>query len=126
MKPLTVRVDTSSPVPPYEQVRLQIADLILGGHLEENDRLPAVRQLAADLGLAAGTIARAYRELESATLVISRTGAGTRVAPRPARSREAQLADAASTYIANGRRVGASDDQLLAAVRIALSSAPSR
>ncbi|WP_406111849.1 GntR family transcriptional regulator [Streptomyces sp. NBC_01003] len=58
--------------PPYEQVRLQLADLILGGHLAENDRLPAVRQLAADLGLAAGTIARAYRELESANLVISR------------------------------------------------------
>ncbi|GAA2325712.1 GntR family transcriptional regulator [Streptomyces kunmingensis] len=117
----TVRVDTSSPVPPYEQVRLQLADLILGGHLAANDRLPAVRQLAADLGLAAGTVARAYRELEAADLVISRSGAGTRVTPRPARSRETQLAEAAHTYIADGRRAGATDDQLLTAVRIALS-----
>ncbi|GAA3801732.1 GntR family transcriptional regulator [Streptomyces phyllanthi] len=124
MKPLTVRVDTASPVPPYEQVRIQVADLILGGHLVENDRLPAVRQLAADLGLATGTVARAYRELESAGLVISRRGAGTRVAPGAAPTPESQLAEAAGAYVTTGRRLGAGDDQLLAAVRIALAGAP--
>ena len=45
----------------------------------DGQRLPAVRQLAADLCLAAGTVARAYAELEKGGLVLSRRGAGTRV-----------------------------------------------
>ncbi len=73
-----VRVDTSSPVPPYEQIRAQLASLITTGQLREGERLPTVRQLAADLGLAAGTVARAYRELEAASLIVTRRGAGTR------------------------------------------------
>lgn len=43
------------------------------------ERLPAVRQLARDLTLAPGTIAKAYKQLEVEGLVISRSGAGTRV-----------------------------------------------
>lgn len=52
MKPLSIRVDTAGPVPAYEQVRAQITDLVLGGRLTEQDHLPPVRQLAAELGLA--------------------------------------------------------------------------
>lgn len=124
MKPLSVRVDTGSAVPPYEQVRGQVAELILGGHLVANDRLPAVRQLAADLGLAAGTVARAYRELESAGLISSRRGAGTRVAPGQALTAESQVAQAAQAFVAAGRLRKVADDQLLAAVRAALSTHP--
>lgn len=126
MKALSVRVDTASPVPPYEQVRIQIADLIVGGHLVEDDRLPTVRQLAADLGLATGTAARAYRELESAGLVRSRRGAGTRVAPGHAPAPESELVEAARTFVTTGRRLGADDAQLLAAVRVALSAPPEK
>jgi DNA-binding transcriptional regulator YhcF (GntR family) len=122
MKALSVRVDTTSPVPPYEQVRIQVADLILGGHLVEGDRMPAVRQLAADLGLATGTVARAYRELESAGLVRSRRGAGTRVTPGHAPTPELELVRAARAFVTTGRGLGADDAQLLAAVRVALSA----
>jgi len=59
----TVTVDVLDPTPPYEQLRRQLADLIGSGVLTPGDRLPPVRQLAADLGLAAGTVARTYREL---------------------------------------------------------------
>lgn len=71
-----VHVDTASPVPPYEQIRAQLAALITTGRMPEGERLPTVRQLAADLGLAAGTVARAYRELEAASLIRTRRGAG--------------------------------------------------
>ena len=76
----TVTVDVLDPTPPYEQLRRQLADLIGSGVLSPGDRLPPVRQLAADLGLAAGTVARTYRELEQAGYVRSRRGGGTRVA----------------------------------------------
>ena len=81
----TVTVDVLDPTPPYEQLRRQLADLIGSGVLSPGDRLPPVRQLAADLGLAVGTVARTYRELEQAGYVRSRRGGGTRVAPTRAR-----------------------------------------
>ncbi|MCX5233052.1 GntR family transcriptional regulator [Streptomyces sp. NBC_00233] len=126
MIPPTLLVDVSSPVPPYEQVRAQLADLILSGQLPLGERLPSVRQLAADLGLAAGTMARAYHELENAGLVHSRRGAGTHVTrpPGPTPAKNAQLLQAAQAYIATGRRLGADDDQLADALRSALKPAP--
>lgn len=63
--------------------------LIVTGRLAIGERLPTVRQTALDLGVAAGTAARAYKQLEREGYVESRTGAGTRVAatnaglPRP-------------------------------------------
>ena len=76
-------VDTGNPTPPYEQLRRQLAELIQSAALQPGDRLPPLRQLAADLGLAVGTVARAYRELESAGLISSRRGGGTRVTQQP-------------------------------------------
>jgi GntR family transcriptional regulator len=77
---LTQVVDSNSPVPPYEQVRAQLAEIITAELFAPGDRLPPLRQLATDLGLADGAVARAYRELEQAGLVYSRRAAGTRVA----------------------------------------------
>ncbi|MFJ9869382.1 GntR family transcriptional regulator [Streptomyces sp. NPDC101165] len=119
-----VRVDTTSPVPPYEQIRAQLAALITTGRLPEGERLPTVRQLAADLGLAAGTVARAYRELEAASLIRTRRGAGTRVAPLPAPADRpdpaAELAALARGFVAQARVLGATEEQVTAAVRAAL------
>lgn len=118
---LEVRVDTASPVPPYEQIRAQLSDLIDQGRLGAGDRLPPVRQLAADLGLAVGTVGRAYRELEAAGKVSSRRGGGTRVtadaAPRP----PAELARLAADYVAAARHLGITDRDLLAAVKRTLT-----
>ena len=61
---LTVTPD--DPTPPSEQLRRQLVDLIEGGQLVEGERLPPLRQLAGDLGLAVGTVARTYCELEAA------------------------------------------------------------
>ncbi|WP_031166921.1 GntR family transcriptional regulator [Streptomyces durhamensis] len=119
----TVRVDTASPVPPYEQIRAQLAALINSGRLAEGERLPTVRQLAADLGLAAGTVARAYRELEAASLIRTRRGAGTRVAPPPPgahRRHTAELTDGTRDYVAWALALGFTEDDVLEAVRQAL------
>lgn len=72
-----LEVDLASGVPPYEQIRSQVAGHVAAGTLREGDRLPTVRALAADLGVAAGTVARAYRELEAEGLVVGRRRAGT-------------------------------------------------
>lgn len=80
-------VDLSSPTPPYEQIRSQITSLIALGELSAESRLPTVRALASDLGVAAGTVARAYKELESQGLIESRRRSGTVVKAQTANTR---------------------------------------
>lgn len=77
-------VDLNAALPPYEQIRAQISSLISLGELPTGSKLPTVRALATDLGVASGTVARAYKELEAAGLVTSRRRAGTVVNPVPA------------------------------------------
>ena len=78
-----ITLDLSSPVPPFEQLRARVAELVDDGTLAPGSRLPSVRALAADLGIAVGTVARAYRELEAAGYVLSRRRHGTTVAQEP-------------------------------------------
>lgn len=65
---------------PGEQIKAQIRGFIATNELPAGTRLPSVRQLARDLGIAAGTVAKAYQELEAQGLLTSRRGSGTRVA----------------------------------------------
>lgn len=60
----------------YERFR----GLIASGYLGNGERLPTVRQTAADFGVSSLTAARAFKQLEQDTLVDTRKGAGTRVA----------------------------------------------
>ncbi len=115
----TVTVDVLDPTPPYEQLRRQLADLIGSGVLSPGDRLPPVRQLAADLGLAAGTVARTYRELEQSGYVRSRRGGGTRVAPAPPSTVTPQraLEEAAAAYLDRARVLGIPADRAVEVLR---------
>lgn len=70
-------IEAGSPTPPYEQIRVQLARQINDGVLVVGARLPTIRGLAADLGLAVNTVARAYRELEDAGLVETRGRGGS-------------------------------------------------
>lgn len=72
-----IRIDADSTVPPFEQVRSQIAGGAADGTLPAGTKLPPVRKLADDLGLAVNTVARAYRELEAAGVVETRGRGGT-------------------------------------------------
>ncbi|MEI7058131.1 GntR family transcriptional regulator [Nocardioides sp. CCNWLW239] len=117
---MRITVDPDSGTPPYEQIRQHIDDLITTGSLATGHRLPSVRQLAGDLGLAPGTVARAYRELEQGGLVQTRRGAGTRVigSNRPAAD---PLLAKARTYVASARALGCDDAQIKDAIERALT-----
>lgn len=123
--PPTVRlhVDTDDPTPPYEQLRRQLEQAIRHGALPAGHRLPPIRQLARDLGLAVGTVARAYSELETAALVHGSRGGGTRVRDgvvAAAADRRAALAQLAARYVADARLSGADDATVAEAVARAL------
>jgi len=111
-------MDATSSVPPFEQVRAQVIAQIDSGELVAGTRLPPVRTLAAELGLAANTVARTYRELEEAGYVETRGRAGTFV--KGADAAFARAAGAARTYVEAVRRLGVSADDAVELVRAAL------
>lgn len=122
---MILTVDPGSAVPPYEQIRSQIEAMVATGTLAAGDRLPSIRQLAHDLGLAGGTVARAYTELEQAGLVVSRRRTGTVVADgvvQPAAERRRRLAEAAEQYARTAALLGVAVDDAQDAVHRALRS----
>ena len=116
-----VTVDLRDATPPFEQIRSQIASLIAVGRLADGSRLPTVRALASDLGVATGTVARAYKELEAAGLIQSRRRLGTVVTRCPGRRRRHAAGHGIelriSELIAEARTAGMDDETLLALVR---------
>jgi GntR family transcriptional regulator len=117
-------VVTDDVIPPYEQLRRQLTQLIGSGALTPGQRLPPLRQLAADLGLAVGTVARTYRELEADGLVTARRGGGSRVTETlPAitdSQKQRRLDEYAFDYVIKTRLIGAQDDSILDAVSQAI------
>ena len=107
-------LDPGSSVPPYDQVRRQVTELVRSGSLAPGDRLPTVRALAAELGLAVNTVARAYRELEASGVIETRGRSGSFVTGDDVQRSAKQ---AAREYADRARALGLSADEALDLVR---------
>ena len=101
-----VLVDTASSVPPYEQVRAQIAQQVASGELPAGTRLATVRQMAADLDLATNTVARAYRELEADGVIATHGRKGTFVRSDVLSSSSGAAQELAEQFTAKARKLG--------------------
>ncbi|MBV1855896.1 GntR family transcriptional regulator [Catellatospora tritici] len=112
-------IDTSSPTPPYEQLRAQLAKQIQDRSLTVGTRLPTIRRLAADLGLAVNTVGRAYRELEEAGLIETHRRAGSFVSAAGEQALE-QARRAARDYAAVIASVGIDPAEAIRIVEAAL------
>ena len=77
---MQIHIQAQGGVPIYLQVMQQIKYLVASGRLQPGDELPSIRTLAEQLIVNPNTIARAYRELETAGVVEKRRTAGTFVA----------------------------------------------
>lgn len=127
-----LRVDLDAPTPVYEQIRAQLAALVAVGSLLPGARLPASRDLARDLGVAVGTVQRAYRELEASGVVHSRRRTGTVVAegavrpggPAGRTAHGHDLLGDVRALVARGRAEGLDDAELLLLVRGVQADAP--
>lgn len=109
-------IDHDGPVPPFQQICADVAARIETGELTVGERLPSVRSLAAELGVAPGTVAKAYTELEGAGLVEAMGRSGTRVAAGADGTR-ALAASAAAEFAIRVRRLGLDTEELLRIVR---------
>jgi DNA-binding transcriptional regulator YhcF (GntR family) len=117
---LRIRLDSSSNIPLAEQLRGRLERLILSGSAGPGERVPTVRALARSLDLAPGTVAKAYRSLESEGLLVGRGRLGTFVVdelPERPTGAEDLLDQAARAYARRARQLGFHPSQALRRVR---------
>ncbi|MEO8221328.1 MAG: GntR family transcriptional regulator [Specibacter sp.] len=107
---------TASGAPLVDQIQDQILGLITTGLLPASQRLPSVRQLAGDLGVAPGTVAKAYKTLESDGFLVTRIGSGTRVSANTSATPRDVLA-AATQLATASKREGVDLDQAVRVLR---------
>ena len=62
--------------PIYEQICEKMRELIIGGYLKENDKIPSVRDMAASLAINPNTIQKAYKTLEVEGYIYSKPAKG--------------------------------------------------
>lgn len=112
---MMITLDDSG-TPLVDQIQDQIRGFITTGILVADQRLPAVRQLASDLGIAPGTVAKAYRALENDNFLISRIGSGTRVSPT-ATATHADIIAAATHLATVGKQQGVTLEESIRVLR---------
>ncbi|MET7641597.1 GntR family transcriptional regulator [Streptomyces sp. NPDC005438] len=102
---MDLKIVLSPGAAPAEQVRTQILEQARSGALPVGYKLPTVRGLAQELGLANNTVAKAYRTLEADGVIETRGRKGSFVAAAgDAAARE--LAQAAEAFVARALRLG--------------------
>ena len=123
--PFWVQISSGSNEPIYSQVVTQISRAIAQGHISPGDKLPAVRNLAAELVINPNTVARAYTILEQQGLVTTKTGSGTYAADPRLRDKDISqlniLNDRVDNIITQALNLGLGHEEILGTVRRRLS-----
>ncbi|OEC01828.1 hypothetical protein GY31_10660 [Lysinibacillus sphaericus] len=66
---LPIQIDTNSPLLLYMQVGNQLIEQIAKGHIQDNEMLPSIRNMAQDIGINIHTVSKSYRELEKKAII---------------------------------------------------------
>lgn len=119
-----LRIDPSAAEPIFSQIVSAVKRAAAEGRLRAGDRLPTVRELAAELVVNPNTVARAYQQLEAEGVTLSRRGAGTVLAERPsplrADERQRRLRAAFDQALSEALHIGCGEAELRAAFDAAL------
>jgi GntR family transcriptional regulator len=113
---MQIRVSPTDGVPIYLQIVNQVKYLVAAGRLAAGEELPPIRTLAERLMINPNTVARAYRELEVAGVVIKRGTTGTFVSatgsPLARKERLRILTERIDALLAESRQLGFQSDEL--------------
>jgi len=114
---MQIHITTADGVPIYQQIVNQVKYLVASGRLSPGDEMPPIRVLAEQLIVNPNTVARAYRELESAGVVEKRRTAGTYVSeqgsPLARKERVKILTERVDALLAESRQMDVSYDDLV-------------
>ena len=83
-----IHLDHRDGRPIYAQIIGRIKEQISAGALEPGEKLPSVRELAAELAINPNTIARSYRQLEMDGWIVTVPGKGCFVCSDEGRAEE--------------------------------------
>ena len=118
---MQIHISPHDGVPIYRQIVNQVKYLVASERLGPGDEMPPIRRLAEDLLINPNTVARAYRDLEAAGVLVSRTGSGTRVSNHGSPLSRAEkmriLGERAVGLIAEARQLGVGVDTVVELVR---------
>ena len=113
-----IHLDYRDARPIYAQIADNLRNQISAGILQPDDRLPSVRELAAELAINPNTIQRAYRELEMLGWIATVPGKGCFVCGLCSQaSAEQPLWDTLDRAVAQLLDAGVSKEDLLAHIR---------
>jgi GntR family transcriptional regulator len=114
---MQLRISPHDPVPIYLQIVNQVKYLVASGRLGPDEELPPIRTLAEQLIINPNTVARAYRELEQAGIVVKRRTAGTYVSSAPSplarRQRLKIIAERVDALLAEARQLNIDTETLI-------------
>jgi len=112
-----ILLDYKDSRPIYEQVMEKLSELMILGVLEEDSQMPSVRSLATDLSINPNTIQRAYSELERRGFIYSVKGRGSFVGSinKLREARKAELAGKMESLVKEGKNLGMSRGEFVAA-----------
>ena len=114
---MQIHITTADGVPIYQQIVNQVKYLVASGRLAPGDEMPPIRVLAERLIVNPNTVARAYRELESAGVVEKRRTAGTYVSeqgsPLARKERVKILTERVDALLAESRQMDVPYDELV-------------
>jgi len=113
---MQIHVSPQDGLPVYRQIFNQVKYLVASGVLRTGEELPPIRALAEQLLINPNTVARAYRELEHAGIVVKRGTLGTFVSAAPSpfarRERLKILRERIDMLLADASHMGVSLDEL--------------
>jgi GntR family transcriptional regulator len=116
-----IHITTSDGIPPYLQIVNQVKYQVASGRLSAGEELPPIRTLAVRLRVNPNTVARAYRELEMAGVVLKRSTAGTYISdagsPLARRERLRIVTERIDALIAEARQLGFNNDEIMDLLR---------
>lgn len=117
-------LNNSSMIPIYEQIVDQVKNQIISGEISENEALPSVRALSAELKISALTVKKSYDRLEEEGFVVTVHGKGTFVAATDkelaVEARRKAVEDDFTNAIDKARAVGMTADEIREIVEIIL------
>ena len=119
-----ISLNYRAPGPIYEQIKTQLRKLILSGAIAEGEKLPSVRELAAELMINPNTIMRAYRELEAEGYVYTVQGKGcfAEKLSRVDTGRRDQLLETFRSTVGELLSLGTAPEELQAIIQIETES----
>lgn len=114
---MNIQIDFRSGVPIYTQIVEQLRQLIHQGEIKVGDKLPTVREMAADLRVNFNTVARAYRILDEAGLISTQLGRGTYIWEAPTKAalkklREQNLESLTQNYLREALHLGLNSSEI--------------